>query len=304
MSAPDLRRQALDYAAHGWAVFPLRPGGKLPAIPAAHAHTDPDRASCRGACGRLGHGVHDATTDLRTVEHWWGFRPASNIGLACGPSRLYVIDLDIPKDTTGAPPEKWARVQVRNGADVFGILAEQHGEPIPDTLTVRTPSGGTHLYFTEPAGAELHNTKGRLGWLIDTRGRGGYVVAAGSLTKGRAYVASGDQVAPLPGWLVRLLSPAPAAPRVTPSKVSMAPRRHGDRLAPLLRHVMGAAPGNRNSALFWAACRAFEHADAGRVDPDDARAELLDAAAHIGLTPREARATLESAARRILGGAA
>lgn len=46
--------------------------------------------------------------------------------------------------------------------------------PFPDsTYTVATPSGGTHLYFRQPSGAELRNTPATLGWRIDTRGHGG-----------------------------------------------------------------------------------------------------------------------------------
>jgi hypothetical protein len=56
---------------------------------------------------------------------------------------------------------------------------------MPDrTYTVATASGGEHLYFRQPVGLQLRNTQGEhgsgLGWCIDTRGHGGFVVAAGS----------------------------------------------------------------------------------------------------------------------------
>ena len=44
---------ALAYAKKGWAVLPLR--GKLPAI-----------AKSNG-----GRGVHDASTDMKTITAWW-----------------------------------------------------------------------------------------------------------------------------------------------------------------------------------------------------------------------------------------
>ena len=56
-----------------------------------------------------------------------------------------------------------------------------------DTCTVATPSGGLHLYYRAPAEDErLRNTAGTLGWKVDTRAHGGYVVAPGSVVDGRA----------------------------------------------------------------------------------------------------------------------
>ena len=62
---------ALRYAALGLPSFPLAPGRKEPAIPAAHPAGDP---VCRGECGRLGHGFHDATTNpaVITGPDFWG----------------------------------------------------------------------------------------------------------------------------------------------------------------------------------------------------------------------------------------
>jgi hypothetical protein len=78
---------------------------------------------------------------------------------------------------------------------------------------VRTGSGGTHLYFTAPAGAELRNSAGRLGWLVDTRAHGGYVVGAGSSVHRRPYSVAHDTMpATLPSWLAeRLTDPEPTS---------------------------------------------------------------------------------------------
>ena len=69
---------------------------------------------------------------------------------------------------------------------MLAALCERHGQPLPfETFMVRTGRGGLHLYFTAPPGVRLGNTAGELGrglgWLIDTRGHGGYVVAPGSV---------------------------------------------------------------------------------------------------------------------------
>ncbi|WP_370027732.1 bifunctional DNA primase/polymerase [Planotetraspora sp. GP83] len=87
-------------------------------------------------------------------------------------------------DGTVCSPPRTAGVN--DGADVLAVLCEQAGQPLPfDTFTVRTRRGGLHLYFTAPIGGPvLGNTQGSrggLGWLIDTRAHGGYVVGPGSV---------------------------------------------------------------------------------------------------------------------------
>ena len=157
---PRLLRAALTAARSGLYVFPVCPFGKAPAV--------------RGW-------EHAATTDPAVITAWWRARPY-NIGVATGPSRLLVVDLDTARDTT--PPPQWAAA--RNGDDVLRLLAADAGQPYPGhTFTVTTPSGGRHLYFGMPTGAALRNTAGRLGWKIDTRGLG--VVAAVGVSS-RAFV--------------------------------------------------------------------------------------------------------------------
>jgi hypothetical protein len=58
--------------------------------------------------------------------------------------------------------------------------------------------------------------------------------------------------------------------------------------------VRAAAVGNRNRALFWAACRVREHGDNGTLDVDAARQVLCDAAVAAGLTEDEAQRTIRS----------
>ena len=69
-----------------------------------------------------------------------------------------------------------------------------------------------HVIVT--GGPALRNTSGQLGWLIDTRAGGGYVVGAGSVVDGRRYVVAHDQAATdLPDWLAAALRPAPLPPQ-------------------------------------------------------------------------------------------
>ncbi|MDT7706430.1 MAG: hypothetical protein QOG20_2037 [Pseudonocardiales bacterium] len=149
---------------------------------------------------------------------WSAGRPF-NAGLATGPAGLLVVDCDTrtdPDDLTAGPPEECEGAT--GGVDVLALLAERAGATLPATFTVTTPSGGTHFYYRAPSGVELRNTAGLLGWKIDTRAHGGYVVAPGSTTSASAYtVTDGRPVAELPGclpgwlagWLLQRLRPAP-----------------------------------------------------------------------------------------------
>jgi hypothetical protein len=215
-----LAAAALDAAARGWHVFPVRPGDKRPAFP------DHKAADCTGTDPRCRNGHQGweprATTDPDRIRRAWA-QVAYNVGIATGPSGLIVIDLDVPKPGE-APPGRWAVPGVTDGADVLAMLCEEHGESLPfDTYMARTRRGGLHLYFEAPAGVELRNTRGEtgggLGWMIDTRAWGGFVVGAGSFVDlpdgtGRYEVTYDRPPAPLPTWLAALLDPA--RPRPTP----------------------------------------------------------------------------------------
>jgi Bifunctional DNA primase/polymerase, N-terminal len=205
-------------AARGWHVFPLRAGGKQPAW---HRTDDCPRT---GDCSD-GHQTWEqrATVDPVAVDRLFGGITAPlNVGIATGPSGLVVIDLDAPKPDDQPPPE-WALPGVSEGADVLAVLCERHGEPFPwETFVVRTRRGGLHLYFTTPPGIRLGSTAGRtargLGWLIDTRAHGGYVVAPGCHVEdadgaGSYTIGYLRPPAPLPAWLTGLLTaPNPGMP--------------------------------------------------------------------------------------------
>src|SRR5262249_16232765 len=147
-----------------------------------------------------------ATTDADRIRKAWSTAPY-NVGIACRPSGLLVVDLDVPKPETVRPPE-WDLEGVVTGEDVLAVLAHPAGQPLPyATYPVLTPSGGRHLYFRQPE-EPLGNTAGTLGWLVDTRGVGGYVVGAGSSVDGREYLEDLDQTpADLPDWLFQQLVP-------------------------------------------------------------------------------------------------
>jgi hypothetical protein len=281
---------ALAAAGRGWAAFPLRPDDKRPAFPDHPA----DRCTGTDPRCRDGHAGWEqrATADAGRIRRAWSTRPYG-IGVACGPSGLLVVDLDQARDGATPPPE-WAGA--RSGADVLAALA---GSRLPATYTVHTGRGGTHLYFTRPAGARLGNTAGALGWLVDTRGVGGYVVAAGSTVAGRPYTVADDRPpAPLPDWLLARLT-TPSAPPVPPARAGV------ERVSAYLRaavagevaRVAGAAEGTRNRTLFTAAAVLGQLVAGADLPAELVTAELEQVATGVGLRPAEATATIRSGLR-------
>ncbi|MGD9530619.1 MAG: bifunctional DNA primase/polymerase [Dehalococcoidia bacterium] len=307
----DLLAAALDITARGWPVFPLVPGGKRPALHGAGRC--PGTGPCGG--GHLGW-EQRATTDPDRIRAAWtaGVQSgrAFNVGLATGPAGLVVVDLDVVRDGDDAPPPPWARLDIRGGADVLAALAEQAGHRVPATFTVATASGGQHLYFRAPTGdgaPALRNTAGGqgrgLGWKVDTRAHGGYVVAAGSTTPTGTYrLVDEREPAELPAWLLQRLRPAP--PPIAPAApVRTGTGRRGAYLDAAIEaetaRVTGAPGGQRNQALYVASVALGQLVAGGALPEPDARTALRSASAgHVALgaySPQQAEQTITSGLR-------
>lgn len=262
--------------ARGFALFPLRAGSKAPAVARDWEHL------ATTSLARLG---------LLTTD------PRANYAVACGPSNLLVIDIDVAKQEP-APGEP------RNGLEVLRTLAGER--ELPRTFTVGTPSGGRHLYFRPPSdGPELRNTVRRLGPLLDTRGIGGYVVAPGSRVDGVEYEILDDApVAELPEWIAASLRPLESRPAVgepLPLSTALGPVRarlgNAYALTALAREtaqVEGAAVGTRNDTLNRAAYNLGTLVGSGMLDQAEVEAELTRAALAAGLDARETASTLRS----------
>jgi len=237
----DLLRAALDYAARGWPVIPLHTAlGGL----GSDIHTHLLGCSCRRAdCSSPGkhprtpHGLKDARSDPATIREWWTRWPNANIGIVTGPeSGILALDVD------GA-----------SGVQSL-IEFEQRGLQLPDTYSVRTGSGGLHLYFVWPEGVDVRNSQSRIAPGLDIRGLDGYVVAPPSLhASGLRYELSESATLPAlcPEWLLTLiqtqretqtvqsappcgvvLSKAVSKGKRTPRLVSLAGSMHKRGMAP------------------------------------------------------------------------
>ncbi len=113
----------------------------------------------------------DATTDPDQIRGWFARWPHANIGIATGrESGIFVLDVD-PK---------------HDGLTSLDALRKEID--LPPTLTVRTGSGGLHLYYRYPEGTLIKNMTSSLGAGLDIRGEGGQVVAPPSLhVSGKRY---------------------------------------------------------------------------------------------------------------------
>ena len=278
---PALLRSALDAAMRGWHVFPCAAGGKRPAL--------------RGNWQDL------ATTSPDQVRDWWARTPY-NIGIACGPSGLAVIDLDMPHDVEEDEEEAGGGALFPlSGADILSGLARQHGERYPGgTYIVDTPSGGCHLYFSVAGGTRVRNSAGAVGPHIDVRADGGYVVGAGSRIGGRAYTARGRRgPAPLPSWLAQLVRDSYVPPAVPAQRLPVTDSAQGRAYAmAALRaeteRVASARPGTRNVTLNRAAFSLGQLVAAGLIPPLPVITSLIDAARYAGLPQDEAIRTVRS----------
>jgi hypothetical protein len=216
------------------------------------------------------HGYKDARADSTALRELWRNYPGALIGVPTGNS-FDALDLDLQH------PEalQWY---------------EQHCDALPPTRTHETPSGGRHLLFKPHP--DVRNSAGKIHAHIDTRGTGGYLVwwpATG------LPVLSNAPIAPWPEWLLTELRPKL---RIISSNAFVSYHGGDAWLRGLARTVAAAAEGQRNSALFWAACRARERVDGGKVEGDFIVDVLIEAARHAGLPLREAQQTIRSAMKR------
>ncbi len=168
---------------------------------------------------------------------------------------------------------------------------------LPGTVQSVTGGGGVHLLYRHP-GEPIKSRAHSLGPGLDVKADGGQIVAPPSLhPSGRRYAWLGDVwQAPLPLWPAALTSADPVSlPFRSSAQPAAAPP--GRRLAGLVQAVLDAVPGERNSRLFWAACRGAEMVTDGTPVEVVADALLLAAEA-VGLDRGSAAATIRSGLRR------
>lgn len=152
---------ALDLVAAGYWVAPVR----------IHRRVDgkksPDYLRIRW---------HDESTDdPDQVRSWYAEHgPDVSFLVDCGRSGAFVVDLDVP-EVGPSGLDVWRDAGLNTG---YGSVDEI---PIGSPMVVKTPSGGFHLYYRQPAGRSLTVHKRIHGHPIDVRADGGHVYAPGAV---------------------------------------------------------------------------------------------------------------------------
>ncbi len=178
---------AIQFATLGLAVFVS--DGKIPLIPRYNKlDTEISREDVEHAIADYME-RHDgqepvhvgATKDINVIKRMFRRFPDAVPSIACGPSRLCVLDADA-KD---------------NGPELLGGLFEEHGGVPAGVPVIPTQSGGKHFVFADPDGV-FTNKAGLLkkNYGTDVRGTGGQFVAPGSIREdGRSYGSNDDKIA-------------------------------------------------------------------------------------------------------------
>lgn len=145
---------AVDYARHGFAVFPVHY-----ILESGNCSCGNEQCNSKGKHPFYKGGFKEASKDEFTIRRLWKKTLFANIGIATGSiSNLFVIDID----------------KKNGGFDSLDIYEKEHGK-LDDRNLVVTGSGGFHYYYLY-SGPECRSTINiRPG--IDTRGDGGYVIA-------------------------------------------------------------------------------------------------------------------------------
>ena len=180
MPAEPIPETVATYLERGWPVVPVRV----------------DRRGGRKVVRFLTKaGFNDASMDYDDVADWCLRWPDCGWAIPTGDQSFLALDIDLEGI------DRWE--ELHNGAD------------LPDTYQVTTPSGGLHLYFEWPIGAEIKSRVGILGNGIDVRAEGGCVFAPP--TPGYERL-NGAALAPLPEWLLEALVERHGAMKEVPSE--------------------------------------------------------------------------------------
>ena len=279
----SLKAAALAHAKNGFYVIPLVENSKRPLI---------------------SDWQNRATTNPLQIDSWWTEHPNANIGIACEVSNLIVIDLDTSKGAV--PPNSWKEFGVKNGEDVFREICKKAGDAqLFETYSVKTPSGGKHLYFYDQNIAIKQGTEVNGWWRVDTRSKGGYIVAEGSrlinsangVTDHYRSIGNHSVVLNFPTWLRDELSSKPIRESViasssnSTSSVSSDPKFSLEFAEQVLSErctlIRNTPEGRRNQSLIKHATYIGKIIGMGSLDERKASESLLEAATLSGLTKFE-----------------
>ena len=220
-------------------------------------------------------GFKDASAEPGVVRAMFAQTGAALIGMPTGAaSGVVVVDVDMGHGAQGAA---WL---------------DANTERLPQTRTIRTRSGGLHLYYVAPLDDVVRNQQSKIAPNIDVRGAGGYVIVPPS----EGYsVADNAAPAAIPKWLLPVLVPPPVrtyAPSSPPPSGSRRPTpQHGGTaygmaaLADECEAIRCAPFGQQEHTLNAAALKIGSLIAGGELQEGTAVAELLAAGRSMGSQP-------------------
>lgn len=212
---------AVQWARRGFRVFPCHPD-------------EPGReGNARRAKKPMWEGWTEwATADEATIRSWWGSQEF-NIGVLT--TDLVVVDIDIKPDRDG----------MASWMSLYGGF---------DTLMVRSPSGGLHLYY---GGANVALNQGALGRGLDIRSHHGYVLAPGSTIDGVPYRVEMDQpIVQAPQVVIARCKPP--GERVANAQETLVDEDDARAVALAVQAIASTPPaveGERSEAAYRLACK-------------------------------------------------
>lgn len=219
----DKVETAIELARLGFNIFPLLFNSKVPAISGF-----PERA----------------TRDEVQLRKWWSVNKNRNIGISTTrfweDEALFVIDVDNKPGKNG---------------DASILELEINGKSFPRTREHSTASGGRHIIYRTPH--PLKQGVNVFGNGLDTRSKGGYIVAPGSTIDDKTYAVVRDEtVAPAPDWIVGSVDRADT----TPARASIVlPNIDADKAEArgvnYMKSLGWSHVGSRNDDLFRIAAR-------------------------------------------------
>lgn len=219
----ELGRAALSYVGRGFALIPLRPREKVP---------------------MTAHGLRDWTDDPASVAEIWRRYPDANIGIVCGAPSGGLVVLDLDRHGDGPDGQDARRAWERANGD------------LPETCCAVTGSGGYHMLYRVPGGAEVRPSVNRE-LAVDVRGDGSYIVAPPSVHPSGARYEWETPPEEVP--------PAEATPAVLAFVESVRPAGSASGGGAARMELPGrVGEGGRNDALYRLGCSLR----AKRVEPD------------------------------------
>jgi hypothetical protein len=189
-----------------------------------------------------------ATADPERAKAWWvcpvmGTEHHHNIGIACSSlangERLVGVDIDNKEGRDG---------------DLEVLRLELEGKDFPETYEQFTPTGGRHLVYR--TSADVANSRSHVARGIDIRGRGGYLVGAGSEIDGAQYEGVFRPIAEAPEWLIEACRAKEIVPGVLSTDGAKVDSQYAYRRGEdFIASQEGVPQGRRGSTAYAHACR-------------------------------------------------